>query len=98
MTDEVSATQVDREAASQWSRCWMGKGVPGDPATLAEAFARHRVAHTEPLAKPLLSLVNTMREYLPPDGISKDEFINRVLGVLDNDEMAELVSKLEAGK
>lgn len=46
----------------------------------------------------VLAIVQLAREYLPPDGISKDEFINRVLGVLDNDEMAELVSKLEAVK
>lgn len=59
-------------------------------ARLTASKARER--ETEAV---ILTLVQLVREYLPPDGISKDEFINRVLGVLDNDEMAELVGELE---
>jgi hypothetical protein len=37
-----------------------------------------------PLVEALLSIIDTARAYLPPDGISKDAFIARVLQATDN--------------
>jgi hypothetical protein len=36
------------------------------------------------MAEALLAVIDAARAYLPPDGISKDEFINRVLEATDN--------------
>ena len=37
-----------------------------------------------PLIEALLEIIEAARAYLPPDGISKDEFIARVLEATDN--------------
>jgi hypothetical protein len=37
-----------------------------------------------PLVEALLAIINAARAYLPPDGISKEEFISRVLEATDN--------------
>jgi hypothetical protein len=37
-----------------------------------------------PLVEPLLAIIHAARAYLPPDGISKDEFIARVFEATDN--------------
>ncbi len=42
-----------------------------------------KVAQGKRAQKTVELLVQDMKEYLPPDGITKDEFINRVVGRLD---------------
>ena len=37
-----------------------------------------------PLVEALLAIIEAARAYLPPDGISKDAFITRVLEATDN--------------
>jgi hypothetical protein len=37
-----------------------------------------------PLVEALLAIIDAARAYLPPDGIGKDEFIDRVLREVDN--------------
>jgi len=37
-----------------------------------------------PLVEALLEIIDAARSYLPPDGIGKDEFIDRVLREVDN--------------
>lgn len=49
-------------------------------------------ANRDVFANAIKAVIAASQEYLPPDGISKDEFINRVLGATDN---AEIVSALE---
>lgn len=39
-----------------------------------------------------LTVLAAVREYLPPDGISKDEFISRVIEAVDNPEFNEALS------
>lgn len=38
-----------------------------------------------------LTVLAAVREYLPPGGISKDEFISRVIEAVDNPEFNEAV-------
>jgi hypothetical protein len=45
--------------------------------------------------RALLAVVDAVRAYLPPDGIGKDEFINRVIGATDNPEINPLIEELE---
>lgn len=88
-----------------WSgsgRQWCEHDVWGDdcenhspPTEYVRSDITAKSARTTPAEHTLLTLIQLVREYLPSDGISKDEFINRVLGVLDNDEMAELVAEME---
>lgn len=39
---------------------------------------------TAPLIEALVAIIEASRTYLPPDGIGKDEFIDRVLRAVDN--------------
>lgn len=52
----------------------------------------------EPVAEALLSVVNAVRDYLPPDGIFKEEFIARVIAAVDNPLINPFIRELEDGK
>jgi hypothetical protein len=45
--------------------------------------------------KAVKAVIEASQEYLPPDGISKDEFINRVLGATDNAEIVTALKEIE---
>lgn len=45
--------------------------------------------------KAVNAVIAASQEYLPPDGISKDEFIGRVLGATDNAEIVEALKEIE---
>lgn len=113
MTDEVSVTQVMRDcpfcggepylidlANTDWFKvkcldCTNGTERYQRRESAIDAW-NQRV--TTPAEHTLLTLVNTMREYLPPDGISKEEFINRVIHLLDNEEINPVIEELEGRK
>lgn len=57
----------------------------------AEAYNKLE-ANRNVFKKAVDAVIAASQEYLPPDGISKDEFINRVLGATDN---AEIVAALD---
>jgi hypothetical protein len=44
----------------------------------------------------LESILDAARAYLPPDGISEQEFINRVLGEIDNPRIAAALEQVSA--
>jgi beta-phosphoglucomutase-like phosphatase (HAD superfamily) len=46
----------------------------------------------------LLNVVNAVRDYLPPDGISDVEFIHRVVASTDNPTINPVIRKLENGR
>lgn len=48
-----------------------------------------------PTEKALLETVQTVRDYLPPDGIGKDEFISRVIEAVDNPDIAPVIAEIE---
>lgn len=48
-----------------------------------------------PTEKALLETVQTVRDYLPPDGIGKDEFITRIIEAVDNPEIAPVIAEIE---
>lgn len=45
--------------------------------------------------KAVKAVIDAANEYLPPDGISKDDFINRVLGATDNAEVFHALKEIE---
>lgn len=57
-----------------------------------------KLAEMKAAGDALLAVVNAVREYLPPDGISADEFINLVIGATDNDEINPIIRELENGR
>jgi hypothetical protein len=49
------------------------------------------------LRDALNEVIGAARDYLPPDGISKDDFINRVLGATDNPRINAAIAR-EVGR
>lgn len=50
-------------------------------------------ANRDVFANAVKAVIDASLAYLPPDGISKDEFINRVLGATDNDEIVAALKR-----
>lgn len=50
------------------------------------------------VAEALLAVVNATRAYLPPDGISEQECINRILEATDNPKINPVIAAWEASK
>lgn len=53
--------------------------------------------HT-PLEAALLNILDAARDYLPPDGISEQDFISRVIGEVDNSTINPIIRELENGR
>ena len=53
---------------------------------------------TEALGDALLTVVGAIRAYLPPDGISAEECISRILEATDNPTINPIISALEGSK
>lgn len=60
-------------------------------ARQAEALQRENAE----LAKSFLEVLNAVRDYLPPDGISAGDCLSRVIGAVDNSGINPLIKKLE---
>lgn len=45
--------------------------------------------------KAVKAVIDAANDYLPPDGISKHRFINRVLGATDNAEIVTALKEIE---
>lgn len=43
----------------------------------------------------LLAVVGAVRDYLPPDGIGKDEFISRVIEAVDSPAIVPIIKEWE---
>lgn len=56
----------------------------------SEANAR-LIAASPDLYEAVAAVIDATRDYLPPDGITKDEFISRVISATDNARMAEVM-------
>jgi hypothetical protein len=63
--------------------------------TLANANTR---IESGVVAETLLAVVNATRAYLPPDGISEQECINRILEATDNPKINPVIAAWEASK
>ena len=46
----------------------------------------------EVIFSALMEVVQAMRAYLPPGGITKDELISRVIEAVDNQNVAEAIA------
>lgn len=55
-----------------------------------EANARLIAAAPE-LYDAVAAVIDATRDYLPPDGITREEFISRVIAATDNARMAEIM-------
>jgi hypothetical protein len=73
-----------------------GRAAQASPE--APAGLRHAVSVPDALADALLSVVDAVRDYLPPDGISKDEALTRIIGALDNAEINPFIREFEHGR
>lgn len=52
-------------------------------------------ASRDVFVRAVKAVIEASQQYLPPDGISKDEFIGRVLGATDNAEIVAALNEIE---
>ncbi|GAB3054320.1 hypothetical protein [Stenotrophomonas tumulicola] len=75
--------------------------VSGDDAyshlpPASDAFGNaHLVAAAPVLYGAIAAVIKATRDYLPPDGISKDEFIKRVIAATDNPQIVAALQQIE---
>jgi len=74
--------------------------VACNPVAMREVLALARQAEAlqrenAELAKSFLEVLNAVRDYLPPDGISAGDCLSRVIGAVDNSGINPLIKKLE---
>ena len=50
----------------------------------------------EALQDAVMAVVDAVRDYLPPDGISEEDFISRVIGAVDNPTINPVIFAIEA--
>ncbi len=73
--------------ADVWSENRVDTGMPQE-----ERDANVRLIASAPeLHEAVAAVIDATRDYLPPDGITKDEFISRVIAATDNARMAEIM-------
>lgn len=53
------------------------------------------IAGVLPMAAAVMEVLKAVREHLPPDGISKEDLIDRVIGAIDNAEINPVIEVLE---
>lgn len=59
-----------------------------------DAHTARLTANRDVFANAIKAIIDVANDYLLPDGISKDEFINRVLGATDNTDIVAALSEL----
>ena len=59
----------------------------------AEERANGRI---EAMQDAVMAVVDAVRDYLPPDGISEKDFISRVIGAVDNPTINPVIFAIEA--
>lgn len=70
----------------------------GAVRTLADALARHRTAAEKSgdvALRALVAVIDAVRDYLPPDGISMSEAMDRIIGAVDNPEINPVITPAE---
>ncbi len=73
--------------ANVWSENWVDTDMAHD-----EREANLRLIAAAPdLYEAVAAVIDATRDYLPPNGITKDEFISRVIAATDNTRMAEIM-------
>ena len=73
--------------AEIWSEKWV---EVGNGPEVNDANARLIAAAPE-LYDAVAAVIAATRDYLPPGGITKEEFISRVIAATDNARMAEIM-------
>ena len=63
-----------------------------DEMELSEIQANANLIAAAPdLYEAVAAVIDATRDYLPPDGITKDEFISRVIAATDNARVVEIM-------
>lgn len=57
--------------------------------------ALHRAQYVQPLVDTLLAVIGATREYLIPDGMGQEDFINLILQATDNQNISRIILELE---
>lgn len=58
---------------------------------------RKKLARHAAVESAFMDVLKAVRAYLPPDGISVDTFINRVIWIVDNPEINPYIQEIENG-
>lgn len=77
-----------------------------DHTPAVQAFARHRLAtrtdatpdHVAALVEALREVISATCDYLPPDGISEQECLGRVIGATDNPKIIAALAPFTKGQ
>lgn len=62
---------------------------------IADESEARLTASRDVFVRAVKAVIDASQDYLPPDGISKDEFINRVLGATDNAEIFNALKEID---
>jgi hypothetical protein len=79
-------------------------GVPASPSgsrpsdRAADGVSPGPASIPNAVADALLAVVDAVRDYIIPDGISDEEFANRVIGATDNPEINPFIREIEHGR
>lgn len=90
--NDLTTAAVERLTAQ------LGEALFGEPGLSLMEIANRRAEivamrrNGEVFRSAVSSVIDASREYLPPDGITQNAFINRVLGAIDN---LEIVSAMK---
>ena len=82
-----------------WTLIGTGDGLYGiltcdqgnAPQDLNDEANARLIAAVPELHAAVAAVIDATRDYLPPDGITKDEFISRVIEATDNARMVEIM-------
>ncbi len=72
-----------------------GRAMTASEAKAAIGFLSERVGRLE---RAVLAVADAVAEYLPPDGISRDDLISRVIFATDNPQINPVIEDLRHGR
>ena len=72
------------------------EAVHGGPRPEVVEGETESIDPAEALQSAIMAVVDAVRDYLPPDGISEKDFISRVIGAVDNPTINPVIFAIEA--
>lgn len=69
----------------------VGRCADGRRLDEARAVVADLIASAPELHAAATAIIAAIRDYLPPDGITKDAFISRVVAAMDNERIVEIM-------
>lgn len=71
-------------------------GEENSPQGLNDEANARLIAAAPELYAAVAAVIGAVRDYLPPDGIKQDEFINRVIAATDNPQIVAALQQIES--